>query len=135
MMHHKNGYNAGIHRSQALTKARRREPKPCIPVKAASTSLAWAPEASEAIDINSNTPASLADVADELLRSERRKKKDETYSPSAERLQEQLALQLEEALKAHDGVHTLSSAQLLALKVTMPSMQCADDLQAIPDAS
>jgi hypothetical protein len=99
-----------------------------------STSLAWAPEASEALDINSNTLATLADVADELLRSEGRKRNDETYSPSAELQQEQPALQLENALRANNAVHPISNARLWPLKVELLSLQFADDQEAMPDA-
>ncbi len=64
--------------------------------------MAWAPKASEITDAYNNSSTSLADVAEELLRSERRSPEHENSSSSAGRLQEQLALQLEIALKAQD---------------------------------
>ena len=100
-----------MHRSQAPSIGRRKEPKPCIPLKAAGTSLAWAPEASEAPESYSSSSKSLADVAEELLRSEERKIKRETSSPSAQHLQEQLALQLERTLRPHGGLKVLTRLQ------------------------
>lgn len=95
--------HAGVHRSQAPSSGRRKEPKPCNALKAANTTVAWAPKASEITDAYNSSSTSLADVAEELLRSDRRSPKHENSSPSAGRLQEQLAVQLEIALKAQEN--------------------------------
>ena len=95
--------HAGVHRPQAPPSGRRKELKPCKALKAANTTLAWAPEASEIADAYSNSSTSLADVAEELLHSERRSVKNGYSASSDGRLQEQLALQLDVALKAHEG--------------------------------
>lgn len=124
MIQTKCGTNAGLHRHQAPASGRRKEPKPCIPLRAVSTPLAWAPESSEAIDAYSSSSTDLADIADELLRSERRKANSETYSPGAERLQQQLALQLEKALRAHGGLQSPALASSALPEVPTAYFPC-----------
>ena len=103
--------SAGASRSQLPAARPKREAKPCVPFRAASTSVAWATESPDAIEVLSSTSTSLADVAEELLRREReRQQHGSSPSSSAERLQEQLALQLDRALLARDGIRNPSSA-------------------------
>lgn len=97
--------SAGASRSQLPAARPKREAKPCVPFRAASTSVAWATASPDAIEVLSSTSTSLADVAEELLRREReRQQHGSSPSSSAERLQEQLALQLDRALLARDGI-------------------------------
>ena len=102
---------AGASRSQLQAARHKREPKPCVPFRAVSSSVAWATESPDATEVPNSPSTSLADVADELLRRERERQQDgSSPSSSADRLQEQLALQLDRALLARDGIRSSSLA-------------------------